>query len=194
MARKTADEIGLDAAAIQAQRDTEAAALAAQQHGSRIMAQQHGAQTTTLSNGPIPEVKLAPVVGGATVGGDDVDPRIADRFLLDPNAVAPIIGDATKRRPFRRVGAEVSAEDEDAEPARQERLFVVLEDRKVLDATNQHRTTLRQGKVISDKHYNIVQLLRQGAKLQRVHAAASAAGNIDESMIDALTKAPAAAG
>lgn len=187
MARKTAEEGGLDAAAQQAEQQTREAALASQAHGQRIAAQQGNARTEVLSTGPIPEVKLGPAAGAPPVG-DDADPRVADRFLLDPNAVAPVIGDATKRRPFRRVGAELgagaAAAGEEAEPPREERFFAVLETKSVLDPIGGHRTPLRQGKVISDKHYDIVKLLRQGVRLKKV---AMPTTGSDESLIDALT-------
>ena len=192
MARKTAEEGGLDAAAAQAERSMSDAALAGQQHGAMLQAhQQRGAQATVLSNGAIPEVKLGPVAGAPNVG-DDADPRLADRSLLDPTAVAPIIGDATRRQPFRRAGSEaakeaaaIAAGDPDVEGPRAEKFYAVLETKSVLDKTGGHRTPMRAGKIISDKHYDVVNLIRQGVRLKKV---ASPDGAGDESLIAMMTE------
>lgn len=217
MARKTADEAGLDAAAAQAEADTRQAALAAQGHAARMTEQQRqGGAATVLSTGPIPEVKLGPAAGAPPVQGDAVDPDVAGRFLLDPSSTAPVIADATKRRPYRRAGTErfacskcgVAASGgkfcqecgglvvaaEEAPPvdpsaptpaAREERFFAVLEQKMVLDKTGGHRTPLRAGKIISDKHYDIASLIRQGVKLKRVDNPSSA--STDEALIQAMT-------
>jgi hypothetical protein len=212
MARKSAEEAGLDAAAAEAERQTREAAASAQAHAQQIAAQQQGAQGQVLSSGPIPEVKLGPAAGAPPINGDAVDPDLAARFLLDPSSTAPVIGDATKRAPYKRAGSEQRLEcskcgvscfgkfcqecgspsqpAKDPPPgapsaAKEEKWFAVLETKMVLDTTNGHRTPLRAGKVISSKHYDIAKLLRQGAKLKKVDSPTAA--TTDEALIAALT-------
>ncbi len=169
MARKTAEEGGLDAAAEAAERSVTQAAQAAQQHGQHIQALQRQQGTAqVLSTGAIPEVKLAPV-GAPTVGDDG---RVDHQYIRDPNGNARVVADATKRLPYRRAGAEAQATSEGPTepepPPREERFFAVVEGRSVLDKTNGHRTPLRAGKVISDKHYDVANLIRQGVRLKKV--------------------------
>jgi hypothetical protein len=216
MARKTAEEAGLDEAAARAEQDTKQAALASQGHAADLVAQQRaGGSATVLSNGPIPEVKLGPALGAPPIEGDAVDPNLAGRFLLDPSSTAPVIGDATKRKPYRRAGSERFAcgkcgvassggkfcqecggpivaaaeappvEGAKVETARSERFFAVLEQKMVLDKTGGHRTPLRAGKIISDKHYDVAGLIRQGVKLKRVDDPSSA--STDEALIATMT-------
>lgn len=210
MARKTAEDAGLDAAAAKAEQDVAAAAAQA----SNIERQRGGGQATVLSTGPIPEVKLGPAAGAPPIEGDAVDPNVAGRFLLDPSSTAPVIADATKRPAYRRAGAAAlqaqcgacgaasssgrfcahcgsplpegsgEAQAPAGEP-KEERWFAVLETKMVLDKTGGHRTPLRAGKLISDKHYDVPGLIRQGAKLKRVEGPTSA--STDEALIAALT-------
>ena len=192
MARKTAEEGGMDVAAMAAERTVQEAAQAAQAHGAGLSAQQRQAgQTQVLSNGAIPEVRLPPI-GGAPRVGDDADPQgQIDRQLLDPSAVAPVVADATRRQPFRRAGSEAAREaeamaaGEEGSGPKAERFFAVLETKNVLDKTNGHRTPMRAGKVISDKHYDVANLIRQGVKLKKV--AAPAMGG-DDALIAAMTE------
>lgn len=134
--------------------------------GAVRQVQQQGEQMQVLGNGAIPEVKLGPIaVAGATPGMEDFQSG-TDRALLDPTTVAPVVADATNRQPRRTADMVASADDAEEQP-REEQFFVVLASKQVLDKTAQARTSLREGKVISDKHYDIRHLQAQGVKLKR---------------------------
>ncbi len=122
-----------------------------------------GEQVEVLSNKPIADVILhPPTVIGTTPGthGEhgDFDTAVAAESV-QLTAVAPVIADATAK-------GRQELPEEEAAPAI--RTFAVLADKTVRDGHGSGRVTFHTGKEITNQHYNIRDLMKQGLKLREI--------------------------
>lgn len=172
MARKTAEDAALDSSIMAAERSVEQIASSAQVHAQTIEAMRaKNTRMQVISNGEIPEVEfqMQPLDGNLDT----------NRMPINLITQAPVVADATKIK-IRRVIPPPEGEE-----AREEKFFVVMETKGVLDSTSGHRTPIHAGKIISDKHYNVANLLRQGVKLKRTQTPSVAT---DDAFIDEMTR------
>lgn len=128
--------------------------------------QQQGGSVHVLDATPIRTVDMSPP-------GNRIDalPDMVNRHVVDASVSAPIVRSAldVPLPKVARTGMPVvmqgaSGEAVDAHEAKQ-RLYRVKSDVMILDRTSGTRTKLREGKEITNQHYNIRDLQRQGAKL-----------------------------
>lgn len=113
-------------------------------------------QVQTLSTGPVPEVKLAPVTVVGQTPGADFDTDVHERDVVDVSDVAPVVADATRKNKPR---------DGEEDAPKAEIFYRVMATKFVL--VDGARVQLKEGKEISSKHYNIRSLQKQGLKLKK---------------------------
>ena len=159
MARKTAEEMEIEAMAQQNWKGVAELAASAASHVATIdrARQQHTHQEVS-GFGPPRAVPLP----------NPYEARSSNAQILDEHPeiqlipTAPVVADSTKIRHF-----PPTTPPEGEEP-REPRYYVVLGNRLALDGTSKVSTTMREGKIICDKHYNVLNLARQGVKLKQI--------------------------
>lgn len=132
-------------------------------------------QITVLAAGQIKEIDMSPpghrldgnVVDRAAMSSEEVREF---RAMIDPMQVAPIKRDA-REAPIVQPGVLGSApvmQGTREENVPKVRVYRVEKEHAIVDRTSGSRTKLREGKEISEAHYNIRDLQRQGAKLRDI--------------------------
>lgn len=121
----------------------------------------------TLSNGPIPTVEFQHHGIGTPSQGDTGMPSVigtgegqTPREMVDVLTAAPVVGDATVQRGPER--------DEEVAKIPPPKRYRILATKQILDQVSQTRTTLREGKEISEQQYSIRALQQQGVRLQDI--------------------------
>lgn len=123
-------------------------------------------QITVLNAGQIQEIDMSPP-GHRLTGTEG---PLVDRNTVDPMQVAPIKRDA-REAPIIQPGVLGSApvmQGTSEENVPKVRMYRVEKEHAIVDRTSGSRTKLREGKEISEAHYNIRDLQRQGAKLRDI--------------------------
>ncbi len=84
--------------------------------------------------------------------------------------VAPFVRNALEAPPLRAVhpNTQVVMKGADESEVPKQKVYRVEEDAKILDSTGGFRTTLRRGKEITQTHYDIRALQRQGVRLREI--------------------------
>lgn len=83
---------------------------------------------------------------------------------------APVVRNALEAPPLRAVhpGTQVVMKGADESEVPKQKVFRVEEDANILDSTGGFRTKLRRGKEITQAHYDIRALQRQGVRLKEI--------------------------
>lgn len=115
------------------------------------------------------EIDLSPMNGRLDAVPDPSIP--VDRSTIDPMQVAPVVRDATEppvlRAGFGLATSPIMKGTSEAETPKV-RVYRVEKDAAIVDRTSGARTKLREGKEISESHYQIRDLQRQGVKLRDI--------------------------
>jgi len=119
-----------------------------------------------LSTAPIKEIDFSQGPAGVAATPEE-------RASMPLDTVAPIVRDATAIQPPRIPGQaqparQVALGDEKPAPAPKVRRYRVEVTKQFVDRTSGSRTTLREGKEITDAHYNIRDLQQQGVRLKDI--------------------------